>query len=465
MSAAGFRRRLRRARREFGQYLSGPPARFAFEHRLFNAMLLVIGFFSAIATALMPVLGLEPGIFWTGLVGLGLIAVVYYLSRGRGWFTPAVIWLFVSFVVAAFSAVYYYNAGLDGPGVYMVLMLALIFPMVAPLRHQGGMVAVLGLNLLALLAVEYYLPAWPRPYPGRLARFLDHATAVAYTLGLGLVALRAFKVSYYRERTKTLRQNALLARQRARLAAQTADLQTALALSQARAEFIQALLRELSHRVKNNLQFVSALLSLQAGQATTPATRLALEESRQRLFSIILLHQRLYRDGDNDGDGGDSDPTQALAIALPAYLTELTTGLLDAVPTPAGRPTLHLSCAPDLALPTETVLPLGLILNELLTNALKYAFPASRTVAPQLTCALTRVSAEVLTLTVSDNGVGLPPGLDPLAAPGFGLRLVRLLSRQLDGELACTPAPGGGVVWHLRLPMPDSTTASALFGA
>lgn len=463
MSAAGFRRHLRRARRELGQYLSGPPARFAFEHRLFNAMLLVIGFFSAIATVLIPTLGLEPGVFWTGLVGLGLTGVVYFLSRGRGWFTPAVIWLFVGFVVVVFSAVYYYNAGLDGPGVYMVLLLALIFSMIAPLRHQGWIVAVLGLNLLALLAVEYYLPAWPRPYPGRPARFLDHATAVAYTLGLGLMALRAFNVSYYRERTKTLRQNALLARQRARLAAQTADLQTALALSQARAEFIQALLRELNHRVKNNLQFVSALLSLQAGQATAPATRQALEESRQRLFSIILLHQRLYRDGDNDSDNGD--PTQALAIALPAYLTELTTGLLDAVLTPAGRPTLHLTCAPDLTLPTEMVLPLGLILNELLTNALKYAFPAGLAAAPQLTCALTLTSDEVLTLAVNDNGVGLPPGLDPLAASGFGLRLVRLLSRQLDGELACTPAPGGGVAWHLRLPMPDSAAVPGGSGA
>ncbi len=414
-------------------------------------MLLVVGFFSLLAAALAPALGLEMAIFWCGLNGVVCTGLIYYLSRVQERFTPGVIWLLIACAMMVFTSVYYYNAGLAGPVVYLVILLALVLALVAPPAHQGWMVGALGLNMVLLIGAEYAVPGWPIPYPNRLAQFADHATAVPYTLIFGWLAVRAFKASYYRERRRTLRQNALLARQRAQLAAQTTDLQTALALAQARAEFIQSLLRELSHRVKNNLQFVSALLSLQADQTAAPATRIALEESRQRLFSIILLHQRLY----HEPDAGAT----SLNIALAPYLTELINGLLDAGPGADARPRLALTLDDTLVLPTEIALPLGLIVNELLTNALKYAFPGTAGAPPGgacLMCGLVQAAlpATGLLLTVADNGVGLPLGTNPLVATGFGLRLVQLLTRQLVGTVSAHAAPGQGVRWEVHLPAP-----------
>ena len=195
------------------------------------------------------------------------------------------------------------------------------------------------------------------------------------------------------------------------------------------------MLREIHHRVKNNLQVIGSLLHTQGDYSADPATQAALEQSQYRVQAMALLHQHLYQ-ADRVG-----------WVPLPTYVQELAAHLLDAFDAMA-RVHLHLELAP-LALPVATATPLGLVLNELLINSMKHAFgpgqPGTLTLTGQL------LTPSTYLLSVADDGRGLPPDFDPSHAHTLGLTLVTGLSRQLDGEFALLPNPAGrGTVARLR---------------
>ena len=189
----------------------------------------------------------------------------------------------------------------------------------------------------------------------------------------------------------------------------------------------ELLLREIHHRVKNNLQVISSLVSLQADALADPALREVFGEVRDRVRSMALVHEKLYESG-------------GLAkLNFSTYAKSLTKSLWDAHGTAAGRVQLHLEVEP-VALTVAMAVPCGLILNELVSNALRHAFPAG---GGAVTVSLSREPAiGRLCLRVSDNGVGLPPGLDWRQSRSLGLRLVQMLARQLEGTVETGPGPG-----------------------
>jgi PAS domain S-box-containing protein len=198
----------------------------------------------------------------------------------------------------------------------------------------------------------------------------------------------------------------------------------------------EALLKEVHHRVKNNLQVISSFLRLQAGSLTDPAAIAALRQSEERVMSIALLHENLYR-SDNLG-----------RVDFDRYLGALAAELLRAYPTAEGRITL--ATESDVpALEIENAVPLGLLVNELVTNALKHAFPDGRR---GHVSARVSVSADGArgTLTVSDDGVGFQAAA---AAGGTstGLAIVDALSRQLGGRARFTH--DGGTNFTLEFPL------------
>jgi PAS domain S-box-containing protein len=197
----------------------------------------------------------------------------------------------------------------------------------------------------------------------------------------------------------------------------------------------EALLREVHHRVKNNLQVINSLLALQAYQAPDPAVGELLAESQGRVRTMALVHENLYRAGN------------FASVPLAAHVEGLCAHLFASYGRAAGRVDLHLR-VPDVALDLERAVPCGLIVNELVSNALKHAFPGSRT-------GVLRVEFDVLTgglyrLVVADDGVGLPPGLDPHHAASMGLQLVADLTEQLGGTLDV--AGGPGTTFTVRFP-------------
>ena len=205
----------------------------------------------------------------------------------------------------------------------------------------------------------------------------------------------------------------------------------------------ETLLREIHHRVKNNLQVISGLLSLQGDQVPSPEAQAKLTESVYRVRSMALVHEQLYG-------------VESLArIDLGEYTRTLTASLGQAM-APDARLAVQ---AERLEVPLDVAVPFGLLLNELVTNALKYGVPSgARDGGPDVLVELT-TGAEGSTLVVSDRGPGLPAGFEPARSKSLGLQLVRMLSRQLRGTLRFGGGPGArmSVAWPHR---PEGTSTA-----
>jgi PAS domain S-box-containing protein len=199
------------------------------------------------------------------------------------------------------------------------------------------------------------------------------------------------------------------------------------------------LLREVHHRVKNNLQVVSSLLSLQRRAVQDGATIDALDDSRRRVLAMALVHERLYQ--------GHS----LASIDMRQYLQVLVTQLCRSL-APAGVNVRTSVTCDDATVPVDVALPCGLIVNELVSNALKYAY-IGRTHGA-LSVHLSRAD-DSLSLTVTDDGVGMPS----MPRDGsIGMRLVESLARQLHGTF--TLDASDGVHAEIRVPTPSRETRS-----
>lgn len=190
---------------------------------------------------------------------------------------------------------------------------------------------------------------------------------------------------------------------------------------QAALEEKEVLLGEIHHRVKNNLQVIHSLLYLQSSKSEDDAVRRILMESQNRIRSMALIHQTLYESKD------------FAKVNFRKFLDTLVPNLVSSYSVDAGLVTLSIS-ADEVSLPIDSAIPCGLIVNELISNALKHAFPDGQ--RGRIDVALTRESNSDVVLSVSDGGVGLPEMLDTARSATLGLQLVTLLADQLRGDLA-----------------------------
>jgi two-component system, sensor histidine kinase PdtaS len=182
----------------------------------------------------------------------------------------------------------------------------------------------------------------------------------------------------------------------------------------------EVLVREVHHRVKNNLQLVSSLLSIQGRQLKERHLRQALEECQGRVQTIALIHQRLYQS------------TDLAHVQFAQYARSLAASVFQASGVSPAAIALEMDLE-NVSLSVERAIPCGLILNELLTNALKHAFPDGRRGVVRVD--IHRTPVDRLQLVVSDDGSGLPPSIHPRDTSSLGLQLVGTLAEQLDADL------------------------------
>jgi len=194
----------------------------------------------------------------------------------------------------------------------------------------------------------------------------------------------------------------------------------------------ELLLKEIHHRVKNNLEMVKSLIALQSAKLEDGASKEAMLASQNRVQSMGIIHQKLYQ-GENLG-----------SIEMKDYFINLGEGVLD---TFNAEEKVKIECAmDDLNLDIDTAVPIGLIVNELLTNALKYAFPEG--VKGQIKISLTQENNNLL-LKVSDNGIGKTEGSKPKGT-GFGTQLIQLLTQQLNGTISEDHKNGTAVFFNFK---------------
>lgn len=201
-------------------------------------------------------------------------------------------------------------------------------------------------------------------------------------------------------------------------------------------------LQEANHRIANNLSLVAGLLQLQAAELDPSATLTAaqasdfLREAADRVQMVARLHRLLARAGD-DGPPDLSD-----------YLREIAEATRSLLPPQKGL-SIRYTGDGACALAAERALPVGLIVGELLTNSLKYAHPAG--VAGRIALSCRRGRGGDILVTVEDDGVGLPEGMDPATATTLGMRLVNSLARQVGANLDFDQT-GIGLTARLTIP-------------
>jgi two-component sensor histidine kinase len=194
------------------------------------------------------------------------------------------------------------------------------------------------------------------------------------------------------------------------------------------------LLREIHHRVKNNLQVISSLLKLQSQYIEDEGAIMAIAEGRNRVHSMALLHQNLYKEDNLTG------------VNMKEYFTNLIEGLFDAYNINTNDVILQTEIE-DLTLDIDTVIPLGLITNELVSNALKHAFKGNDN---SLLAVKLWENAGRLKLQVKDNGKGYNPEMVAINKKSFGQKLIKSLSDKLEAEITIKAEVGTDIILSIK---------------
>lgn len=186
------------------------------------------------------------------------------------------------------------------------------------------------------------------------------------------------------------------------------------------------LLREIHHRVKNNMQIISSLLNLQTDYVNEKETKDVLIDSQSRIKSMAMIHEKLYM-SDDLSHVNFKEYVEKLVLNI-FYTYGIQVGTIEPIVT-----------VEEIELNMETAIPLGLILNELIINSLKYAFPKEK--KGSITVQLQAIKGK-LVLTVADDGVGFPEDIDFKSVDSLGLKLVKNLVNQIDGEITLDRSHG-----------------------
>lgn len=249
------------------------------------------------------------------------------------------------------------------------------------------------------------------------------------------VALLALLFIGYRVKQ---RHNVALQLQQDEINEQNQQLQTALAQQKKLTIEKDWLMKEIHHRVKNNLQIVISLLNVQSDYLDSPSAINAIQESRERMQAIALIHQKLYQtDFEN-------------SVTMKSYIEEMI-GYLQSF-TNSGKVKFELAIG-ELNLDVSQAVPLGLILNESITNALKYAFPNNG--AGTISIDLHQTNYENIFLKISDDGNGFPQNFNFTENKSLGIQLMKLFAEQLDGELSFENNNGAQIqlIFKKKLPI------------
>ena len=285
-----------------------------------------------------------------------------------------------------------------------------------------------------------------------LSQFVQRVIAITLLLAVGLVAvwigasrlivapLRAVTLSVTEWRRagaydpRHTRSTPIELRQLSRAFAQATQALAAHEERLRRAETKQELLiKEIHHRVKNNLQIIASLLNLQANRIRQPEARAEFASARDRVRALATLHRHLYSEG------------ELHTLNMRSFLEELCGQLFQAIGEKQGGRIRLVIEAPEIVMSTDQAVPLALVVTEAVSNAIKYAFPGGR--GGVVSVRLAEEVAGIATLVIEDDGVGIPAGRTETESgvrDGIGIQLIRGFARQLGATLEVTEGVAAG---------------------
>jgi two-component sensor histidine kinase len=402
--------------------ISGDESAFNLEHRIFNISCFIITIFGIFGGIGNYFSGLHIVTVWLSVLGTLISGSLFYLARINAVFSTKIIFIYLIATVFVLGIMFFFNGGTQGTILYLIIMLLNIFLLIVPSRFQYFFGIIFGFMLISLITAEFLFPKLITPYHSINEMLTDHVLVMLYSVFFTTIVIVLFRKNYLVDRQKILSQNdALLLlnqqviSQKNELEKKAKQLELSIESANERNRYIETLLKELNHRVKNNLQLVSSLLQKQANLSNDNLSKLALLDTKNRLLSLILLHQRLY----------SSENTTK--IFIPQYLKELTESILISYKNFEEETIIY--DTDDVWLDVEIAISIGLIANELITNSFKHAFKLIK--EPKLFLSFKREDSN-LVMTIKDNGTGM---IENKKGVTFGMELIELLTKQLKGRL------------------------------
>lgn len=383
--------------------ITGKDEIFGFEHRVFNLSCFILIVFCIQGTLINYLLGLAMATVWLAMAGTIITIFIYYWTRVKGTFSSGVLIFFSISVVLILGPLHFFNGASYGPTIYLLIMMLNIFLIIASPGIQLWVYGIFSVSILTMLLLEYFFPTWIVGYSSTSQRITDHITALIYSLFFTMITIRLFRKSYDREQAVIL--------------AQKKELEDTYALTSQKNRYIESLIKELHHRVKNNLQVVSSLMSLQSRRLEDKDARAAMDEGKKRVDAMAMIHQRLYLDNEL-ASVNINEYLNNLALSLAGSFGFLSSSLVTDVQLPQPK------------MDIDRAIPIGLIVNELITNAYKHAF---RQVDDPKVCISLIQTDDKIELKISDNGNGIPENQAP--ASSLGMKLVHTLVDQLEAKI------------------------------
>ena len=402
--------------------VGGDEKLFELEHRIFNISSFLITILAAVGVFGNYFTGLHFITVVLSFIGSVISGYIWYLARIKNVFTLKVVFIYLVNIFFVLGIMFFFNAGTQGAVLYLIIMLLNIFLLVVPSTYQYFVGIALYSILMLLISIEFFFPKSIIPYHSTNEMLLDHVITISYSVFFTTAIIVLFRKKHLEDRQKILSQNESLLllnqqinSQKNELEEKTKQLELSIESANERNKYIETLLKELNHRVKNNLQLVSSLLQKQANLSTDNSAKVALLDTKNRLLSLILLHQRLY---------GQENTTR---IYIPKYLKELSEAILISYSNFGEENIVY--DTDDVWLDVEVAISIGLISNELITNSFKHAFNTIS--GPKLFISFKRDQTNFV-LSIKDNGVGMD---NKSKNSSFGMELIELLSKQLKGKL------------------------------
>jgi two-component sensor histidine kinase len=339
--------------------------------------------------------------------------------------------------ILGYTAIIHFSGGLEATFLALIYCgLVAYIGVVAPRRHLFFVAGMSAAAFCGLVMLEHlgFLPSYPLYSRFPVGSFPWPIVSVILAIVTGLILVVAII---------TARTSDLLRKNRASLRLQRDELEREIGARKESEEQLrllvdekQMLLKEVHHRVKNNLQVISSLLKLQAESIPDTETRTALLASQGRVSSMAMVHEMFYQSGDLQ------------RVDLAPFLRNLAAYLRSAYDLETRSVEVRVD-TDTVRVNLDTAIRVGLVVNELVTNALKHAFPGHDT--PGLLEISMDIESDSAELVVADNGCGLPESVDWDSTNTLGLQLVKNLARQLCGTIRLETA--NGTAFHLRFPL------------
>ena len=402
--------------------LSGETKSFSLEHRLFNIMILMaiaISYTGAFRNYLMglPAITIYPSVI------AGVIAFIYYYrSRFIGIYKNYFVYILASLTILIVSVIFFSNSGSAGPVIIVHICLFNVYMLISNGRNQYIILFLLLVHVTLLYYLEWIHPEWVKYYQTKEDRFTDVLPTFSFAVIFMSVTTIIFKKNYNRERKLVEGKNT--------------ELENSLIEINKKNEFIYSLMREINHRVKNNLQLVTSLLNMQENIAKNEKIKSSLNLAKSRIISIGLIHQKLYKDN------------LELHLELSDYINELTNYIIRAaLPLHTIKLTTNLE---HIEADVETAVHIGLIVNELITNSIKHAW--SKSDNDNQISIKSKLNGNTFHLFVSDNGTGINEGAKK-NTDSMGLGLIQSIVEQYEGNLQIMN--NNGAKFKITMKMPN----------